>query len=198
VEGVSHTPQKSGRRHAHHDAPPPGRPISRCEDMPKTTLPPRPGDSRCEDMPKTTPPPPLGPTGPLTGPAVKTCPRRRPLPLGPTGPLTGPAVGKRLSPHVRIPVITRISTCQHNIPRLPLFVPRLPLFVPRAPWLILTFTFAFTFTLAFTFTEAAAFCAAPSQVPPLVARGCLGRLSAHVSCSPCLWSMCTGQWPPAG
>ena len=112
-------------------------------------------------------------------------------------PLTGPAVGKRLSPHLRIPVITRTSHANITSHGYHCSSHGYHGWSHGAPWLILTFTFAFTFTLAFKFTEAAAFCAAPSQVPPLVARGCLGRLSAHVSCSPCLWSMCTSGRLPA-
>mgnify|MGYP000930024207 CR=1 FL=1 len=44
-----------------------------------------------------------------------------------TGPLTGPARGKRLSPHVRIPVITRSFACSrapHATQRAELFAPR--------------------------------------------------------------------------
>jgi hypothetical protein len=38
-----------------------------------------------------------------TGPAVKTCPRRRTTPPGPTGPLTGPAVGEPQPPLTHTP-----------------------------------------------------------------------------------------------
>ena len=78
--------------------PPPRPGDSRCEDMPKTT----PHPSRCEDMPKTTPHPSRCEDMPKTTPHP---------PARPHGTAHGSRCGKRLSPHLRIPVITRSFAC---------------------------------------------------------------------------------------
>jgi hypothetical protein len=88
---------------------------SRCEHMPKTTLPPARAHgtthgSRCEHMPKTT----LHPArahGTTHGSRCEHMPKTTLHPARAHGTTHGSRCGKRLSPHLRIPVITRSFAC---------------------------------------------------------------------------------------
>jgi hypothetical protein len=96
---------------------------SRCEDMPKTTPPPARAHgtthgSRCEDMPTMTLPHARA-HGTTHGSRCEDMPKTTLPPARAHGTTHGSRCGKRLSPHLRIPVITRTSHAMLGMPSTP-------------------------------------------------------------------------------